>query len=203
SSVHTVTARGAPWPQRSRWCPAPAGGSGEQAERVPGRIEEHAHVLLRLLLGTPGTALQGPRGRRGKVRHVQVQVLAGQLLPGPGRPHRRRPAPLELHVQRPPAGTHLRPPGLLRLAGAGRFARGDRTTEQSGVERRELAGRRCPDGHRCPLDPRGCRPHSATVTPVAPAVLPESAASAVRRTTVRVSTKVSTAVAASSHNPIA
>src|SRR5690625_1444217 len=130
-------------------------------------------------------------------------MLVGQLLPGPGRPHRGGPALLELEVQRPPVGADLRPPGLLRLPGTGRFARGDLTAEQGSVERRELAGRRRPDGHRRPLDPRRRLAHSATVTPDVPAVLPESAASAVRRTTVRVSTKVSTAVAASNLSTIA
>ncbi len=54
----------------------------EEAEGVPGGIEEDAHVLLRLVAGQDRSARQRMCARRIQVVHEEVQVEHLRLLPG-------------------------------------------------------------------------------------------------------------------------
>lgn len=106
----------------------------EQAEGVPGGIEAHPHVVLRLVLGDDGPRCHGAGAGRVEVVDLDVEVRHHQLLARPSRP--RRP--------------HVGGLGLEREAGASarwcsqrhpvRLVRAHRPPEQPLVEAGELPG---------------------------------------------------------------
>ena len=64
--------------------------SGVEAERVPGRVEQHPDVVLRLVLGQRRAELERALDRTGRGRSTsksRCSIIRGR--PGTGRPHRR------------------------------------------------------------------------------------------------------------------
>ena len=64
-------------------------GSAVEAERVAGRIEQHAHVVLRLVLGQRRPELDRVLDGGGQVGHLELEVQLHALLAGLGRPDGR------------------------------------------------------------------------------------------------------------------
>src|SRR5687768_11767339 len=73
---------------------------GEEAERVPCRVEHHADILLWLVVGELGPCGNRPGDSRFEILHANVEMLHDLLLTRHARPDRWEVYPLEFEVQR-------------------------------------------------------------------------------------------------------